>query len=69
MVTAKTGCVIMNVKDSTVLYYHKCNHCQASEIDRPLQETPFLKEGISELGEYTCHKCGKTSPVALKFML
>ncbi len=69
MVTAKSGCVIMNVKDNNVLYYQKCNHCQASEIDKPFKETPFLKEGITELGEFTCHKCGKTSPVALRFFV
>ena len=67
MVTAKSGCVIMNVKGNNVLYYAKCNHCQFSESDKPLRETPFLKEGISELGEYNCPKCSKSSKIELKF--
>jgi len=67
VVTAKSGCVIMNVKGNNVLYYQKCNHCQFSESDLPLKETPFIKEGISELGEYTCAKCNKLSAVALRF--
>ncbi len=67
MVTAKSGCVIMNVKGNNVLYYQKCNHCQFSESDKPFKETPVMKEGISELGEYSCPKCNGTSNVALRF--
>ena len=67
MVTAKSGCVIMNVKGNNVLYYRKCNHCQHSEYDDPLRETPVIDEGISELGEYDCPKCQGKSQVALRF--
>jgi hypothetical protein len=68
MVTANSGCVIMNVKGNNVIYYEKCNHCQASEYDnKPYKEAPVMDEGISELGEYTCKKCGKESPIALRF--
>ena len=57
----------MNVKGETVLYYQKCNHCQFSESDKPLKETPFIKEGIVELGKYDCPKCNQDSPVTLRF--
>jgi len=68
MVTAQSGCVIMNVKGNNVIYYRKCNHCQASEYDKkPWLEAPVQKEGIASLGEYTCEKCGKVSNVELKF--
>lgn len=67
MVTAKSGCVIMDVKEKNVLYYQKCNHCQASEIDKPFKEAPWQTEGIASLGEFKCHKCGKTSNVELRF--
>lgn len=67
MVTAKSGCVIMNVKGGNVLYYRKCNHCQFSESDKPLLEAPWQDEGIGSYGEYTCPKCEKTSSVELKF--
>ena len=67
MVTAKSGCVIMNVKGENVLYYQKCNHCQFSESDLRLKEAPVQSEGISELGQYTCGKCNKISNVALRF--
>jgi len=67
MVTAKSGCVIMNVKGNDVLYYEKCNHCQYSESDNPLKQTPFIKEGIVSLGEYKCPDCGKSSAVELRF--
>jgi hypothetical protein len=67
MVTMQSGCVIMNIKGDKVLYYQKCNHCQFSEQDKPLRETPVQDEGIVEVGEYTCGKCGKTSKVSLRF--
>jgi hypothetical protein len=66
-VMANSGCVIMNVKGTTVLYYQKCNHCQNSEYEKTLKETPWQEPGISSLGEYSCSKCGKTSKVELKF--
>jgi hypothetical protein len=66
-VMAQSGCVIMNVKGSTVLYYQKCNHCQHSEYEKPLKETPWQEPGISSIGEYSCPKCNKTSEVQLKF--
>jgi hypothetical protein len=67
MVTAQSGCVIMNVKGDKVLYYAKCNHCQFSEQDKPLREAPWQTEGLSDLGEFTCTKCGKSSKIQLKF--
>lgn len=66
-VMAQSGCVIMNVKGDTVLYYQKCNHCQHSEYEKPLKETPWQEPGINTIGEYTCPKCNKTSSVQLKF--
>ncbi len=66
-VMANSGCVIMNVKGTTVLYYQKCNHCQHSEYEKPLKEAPWQEQGISSLGEYNCPKCNKTSKVELKF--
>jgi len=67
-VMANSGCVIMNVKGSTVIYYQKCNHCQHSEYEKkPWKETPWQEPGINILGEYVCDKCEKTSEVRLKF--
>jgi hypothetical protein len=66
-VMMNSGCVIMNVKGTTVLYYEKCNHCQHSEYDNPLKEAPWQEPGIHDFGEYTCPKCNKTSKVELKF--
>jgi ssDNA-binding Zn-finger/Zn-ribbon topoisomerase 1 len=67
MVSAQSGCVIMNVKGNNVLYYQKCNHCQFSESDKPLREVPYQKEGIGSYGEYTCPKCGGVSKVEMKY--
>ena len=67
MVTAKSGCVIMKVQGNDVLYYVKCNHCQHSEHDKPLRQTPFIKEGIVSLGDYNCPVCNKSCPVELRF--
>jgi len=68
MVMAQSGCVIMNVKGNNVIYYRKCNHCQTSEYDKqPWLEAPWQKEGIADLGEFTCPKCEKVSKIQLKF--
>jgi len=67
MVTAKSGCVIMNVKGENVLYYQKCNHCQHSESDLPLRETPLKDNEIATIGDYQCPECGGTTSIQLRF--
>jgi hypothetical protein len=67
-VMMNSGCVIMDVKGTTVVYYEKCNHCQSSEYnDKSWKETPWQELGIYKIGEYTCKKCKKKSKVELKF--
>ena len=68
MVMALSGAVIMEVKDSKVSYYRKCNHCQTSEYHiKPYKEAEWIETGITSHGEYGCPSCGRISEIKLRF--